>query len=271
MRTALCTIDGITYNATNFQQTDEFDIKRRFLECPECAGPAFYRGPSRNGREACFGARPHAEGCTLAALEHDGATTGEGLEDDEVLTTGQRIVLDLNYGTPEVTQGAQIPATTVATRNGEMLGVGGHVVRETMTRRLRPLLRSLVESAAFRRSTQTVEIPNIGNYTVADFFVNFGDVTQDHIGTHKGFWGLVVDARRGGNGTFWFNSGGREDMSVLLDQGFIGEMYQRFRLETDEDVVGAYILVVGELKVGPSGKKYVPIEDQSRFTLRLMV
>jgi hypothetical protein len=269
MRTALCTIDGMTYNAARFQQTDEFDIKRRFLECPECSGPAFYRGPSKNGREACFGARPHAEGCTLAALEHDGAVTGEGVEDDEVLTTGQRIVLDLNYGTADTTTGGQTAGVPVGAGNGGTRGLGGPAMNNTITRRLGPILRTLMESDEFRRSNQTIQIPDVGEFTIADFFVPFSEVTDEHVGSCRGFWGMVPAPRRDGNGTLWLNSGGHEDMSVLLDQGFFEETRQRFHFEEVEDLAGAYVLVLGELRRGPSGKRYVLISEQSRFTLRL--
>ena len=56
-------------------------------------------------------------------------------------------------------------------------------------------------------------------------------------------------------------------MRVLLDQGFIEEIYRRFHIEDEEDIAGAYILLLGELRVGPSGKKYVQIGESSTFTL----
>lgn len=270
MRTALCTMDGVTYDATAFQQAEDFGTKRRYLECPECRGPAFYRGPSRNGREACFGARPHAEGCTLAALELDGAATGEGAEEDEILTTGQRIVLDFNYGTPGTTEGPQPAGVPVRTGNAGTRGAGcGPAVRETMTRRLRPILRTLIESEEFRRSNQLIEVPAVGEFTIADFFVPFSAVTEDDVGSYRGFWGMVPAPRRDGNGTLWLNSGGQEDMSALLDQRYWEETRQRFHIEDEEDIAGAYILVIGELRRGPTGKRYVPITEPSRFTLRL--
>lgn len=269
MRVALCTQDGVTYEAVDFNQTTDFITKKRFLECPECHGPAFYRGLTRNGREACFGARPHIPGCTLATLEHDGEATGQGNEEDELLTIGQRIVLDFNFGTAEAGQGGQPAGVPIATGNAGTHGDNGPAVRETITRRLGPLLRSLIELDEFRRSPQIIEVPEIGEFSVADFFVNFTDVTDDHIGSYHGFWGMVPDARRAANGTLWFNSGGREDMSALLDKSFIEETCQRFHVENEEDIAGAYILVLGELRLAKNGKKYVQIDDPYRFTLRL--
>jgi len=60
MRTALCTLDGVIYRSADFAQTEDFENKRDHLVCPECRMRAFYRRPTRNGRDACFAARPHA-------------------------------------------------------------------------------------------------------------------------------------------------------------------------------------------------------------------
>ena len=269
MRIAHCTQDGVIYEAVDFNQTTDFINMKRFLECPECHGPAFYRGLTRNGREACFGARPHIPGCTLATLEHDGETTGQGNEEDELLTTGQRIVLDFNFGTAEAGEGAQPAGVPIATGNAGTQGDNGPAVRGTMTRRLGPLLRSLIESDEFRRSPQVIEVPVIGEFTVADFFVNFVDVTNDHIGSYHGFWGMVPDARKDTQGNLWLNSGGRENMSARLGLGDIEATYRRFNIQDEEDIAGAYVLVLGDLRVGPSRKRYVKITEASRFTLRL--
>lgn len=269
MRTALCTLDGVTYRAADFRQVNGFDDKRRYLVCTECGMRAYYRNYARNAREAHFGARPHAEGCTLAAPDQDGMATGQGIEDEPVLTTGQRIILDLNYGTAESSQGQQPARTQRAMGNAGTGGVGEVAVNETTTRRLGPMLGALMLSEQARRPALPITIPGIGDFTIADFFVNFGDVVQDHVGRYQGFWGMVVDVRRDASGTMWLNSGGREDMSICIDSRFTEETFDRFHIEEDEDIAGAYILVLGELRVGPTGKKYVPITEPSRFALRL--
>ena len=73
---AKCTIDNFTYTAVEFAQLqpNELEHKRRFLQCPACGGPAFFRHAAMIGRGPCFGARPHADGCELAAYDYaDGA------------------------------------------------------------------------------------------------------------------------------------------------------------------------------------------------------
>jgi len=93
--------------------------------------------------------------------------------------------------------------------------------------------------------------------------------TEANIGTYHGYWGMIPDARRDANGTLWFNSGGREDVNILLDQEHIEGSYQRFSIDDEEDIAGAYLLVFGELATARSGKGYVVITDPSRVALRL--
>jgi hypothetical protein len=73
MDIARCTEDGVTYTAIDFSNLSKDDLfhKRRLLRCPKCGGPAFFRNASAIGRGPCFGARPHAVGCVLAAQEHE--------------------------------------------------------------------------------------------------------------------------------------------------------------------------------------------------------
>jgi hypothetical protein len=270
VRIALCTQDGVTYQADNFNQTEHFETKKRFIVCPQCNGQAFYRGPTRNGRDACFGARPHTDECTLRATEHECAANCQVGPEEEVFTTGQRIMLDFNFGTQDVALDGQQAGVMAANGNAGTPGGTGAGVRETMTRRMSSLLRALIETEEFRRSTQIIEVTRQGEFTVANFFVNFAEVTDAHNDGYHGFWGMVADAEIDRSGTLWFNSGGREDLSVRLDHRYIKEAYHRFHIGDEEDIAGAYILALGMLKKAQGrGKRHVGIAAPGCFTLRL--
>lgn len=270
MRTALCTLDGVIYRSADFAQIENFDNKKNHLICPECRMHAFYRRPSRNGRDACFVARPHAEGCTHARPEHEETVGVQGNRVTAIHTTVGRIIVNLNYGTPEAAVddqpiGGNTETAVIGGTNGQ-----GNAERETTTRRLSRLLRLLIESEEFRRSPQIIEIPERGEFTVGDFFVRFPDVTENHIDTFHGFWGTIQNARRGTRGTLWFNSGEiNADVSALLDRNFIRTVYENFNIENDGDLAGAEILVLGTLRLATNGKRCVQIEAPAYVTIRL--
>jgi hypothetical protein len=106
-----------------------------------------------------LGAR-HADGCNLATGEND------DLQDmaNANLTTGQRIAVDFS---------------AASSGNG-----------------IESLLRSLMESEEFRRDSNIIEVPEHGEFAVSDLFVNFSDVTDDHIGVFHGYWGYIPDAAK---------------------------------------------------------------------------
>src|SRR5689334_22085988 len=99
MDIVLCLVDGKTYSTKAFEELGDnvVLVYRRQLVCPECRGPAFYRKESTSGQAACFGARPHAANCDLAAVE---SRQGGGLGPDkeERINYGERIEVDFNFG-----------------------------------------------------------------------------------------------------------------------------------------------------------------------------
>ena len=272
MYTARCTEDGVTYAAVDFAALPPIALARmrRFLECPECGGPAFFRRASRGGRAACFGARPHADTCELAAPEYDPNEDGRGEDQDLLLNPGNRIVVDLNYGAagePVVREADGLPPNRG--RRGRYEGEGPRP-QARMHRRLGPLLRILIEVPAFRDSDQILEIAGHPDTPVRDFFVPLLDVTSGHNGHFHGYWGMLSDARRDDNGTLWLNSGGRRSISFCLGALHVDGLYQQYGIEEEEDLAGAYILVLGSPAVSQSGKVYCDLSEHENFTIRLV-
>lgn len=272
MYSAKCTEDSETYAAVDFSRlsTEEIARKRRFLQCPECGGPAFFRRASRGGRAACFGARPHAPNCELAAPEYDPNQDGQGEDQDQLFNPGNRIVVDLNYGAAQqymVQEVDGLPSNR--NRRGRYGGDGGRP-QARMHRRLGSLLRTLIEVPAFRQSDQVVEIDDHPEMTVSEFFVPLLDVTAGHEGQFRGYWGMLSDARRASEGTLWLNSGGRDSISFCLDEHLIKPLFERYGIEDEEDIAGAYILVLGSPSVSQRNKVYCDLSVNEHMALRLV-
>lgn len=266
MRTALCTLNNQIYVASDFHHPENY-ANRWHLVCTECNEPATYRRQGRDGREACFFAT-HAEGCAMAALGHD--PENQANTDQEVNTvTGRRIIVDFSNGA--VATGTATRPTEGGIAPGMERGrpTGGIGQREYVTRRLSTLLNLLREGEEFARSTETITIPGIGDFAIADFFADFANVTEEHIGRYHGYWGRISYSRRIGNSQ-WFNTGGPGTMSILLDARYFEETDQRFGIEHLDDLTGSYLLVFGELRRALSnGKLLVQITDPGHFTLSL--
>jgi len=271
MDTALCTEDRVIYEAVQFSRLPPIELarKRRLLRCPECDGPAFFRKASRSGRAACFGARPHVDGCELAAPEQEPQDDGPGTDQDALHNPGERIVVDFNFGAQVQPEHEEAPGLQPnPNRRGGFVGDG---VRPDVRihRRLSSLLRTLVEVPAFRQSGQLLEIDGRDEIAVRDFFIALDAVTPEHAGLFRGFWGMLSDARFSTDRTLWLNSGGRDDISFCLDADYVDGIYERYRIEDEEDLAGAYILAFGTLQVSQNGKLYSPVATPGYISIRL--
>lgn len=271
MDVALCTLDNHTYTSAQFAQLPFADMseKRRNLVCPECGGPAYFRRLTRNGRAACFGARPHQPHCSLSVLDETRVIHGQGEIAEVINNPGERIVVDLNFGAQ---QHVHAEPNLGPVRGGGRAGIhiGDNAANNArMHRRLSTLLRTLIESPDFRASQQILEI--FGNeIRVRDFFVPLLEIQPHHLNSLKGFWGMLSDVGADQSKTIWLNSGGRRNISFCIDDNSFTQICERYNINEEEDFSGAYILVIGEAKLAQSGKVYCSIQDPNMVCLRLV-
>lgn len=268
MDVARCTADGITYTAPRFEALGEacVQVYRQLLVCPECGARAFFRKESTSGQAACFGARPHATGCSMAAAEPR-YRGGAGLTQDERINHGERIEIDFAYGAHEVVHVDPEEPGDPSGRGGQFRGGNGRRTA-VMHRRLSTLLRNLMFSDQFRTSDQLIALRE-GQFRVKDFFVAFGQVAAHLVGEYRGYWGMLSDARFGRNGEIWLNSGGQQNVSTVVNVELLPEFNRRFRLEEPEDLAGAYALVFGTLGKSSNGKLYLACNDLRYITVSL--
>ena len=269
MDDATCNEDGHNYNAIEFSRFPplELERKRRQLICTECRNPAFFRKESRDGRGACFGARPHGEGCSRAVEDRDIRLPGVGDGQEELINLNNRIVVDLDFGAAEppvhfepVTGAPRRP------RAGAHFGGDGQGAAN-MHRRLRPLLRLLVDTPNFRYADAVIALENQPEMPARDFFVHFGDVDARYNGMFRGFWGQLTDAGVGVNGGLWLNSGGRGDISIGLPADFQDDVLNRFNIGDKEELAGSYILVLGTMGISQWGKKFCMIDNPAMVAI----
>src|SRR5471030_38910 len=271
MDVARCTLDDELYQAVNFSALapGELGLKRQFLVCDECGGPAFFRKAAKSGQAACFGARPHADDCSIPQPDSERNADGLGDDQDILANPGQLIVVDFDFGAQEIDRHNDPDAAPNPDGRGGRYVGGGPRPNAAMHRRLSTILRNLIASQQFRTSRQILDIPGAGQFAVADFFVPFDAISPEHSGHYRGYWGMIANAGRK-DGSLWLNSGGKGAVSLVVSEPMVIPLCQRFDIDDDEDVAGAYALVFGTLRLAKkSQKKFVPVEDLGFMTMRL--
>ena len=272
MNIARCTIDGKVYNAIEFSNLpiEGLLLYRRSLVCVECGGPSFFRKASHIGRGSHFGARPHACGCKQATQDY--VRYPQYTEDGEELQYGlaDKIVLDLNYGAPQQAVYAFVARYASIQDDSQHMRHEYRQHGENKSSRPSTFLRNLINSPEFRNSNKIVEYG--GHYlgTIRDLFVPLLSARSQHVGYFRGFWGMLSDVQTNKRKTtIWFNSGGHDNIGFCLSETYSKDLFERYQVESYEDLAGAYILVFGVARHSYDGKLYCDIVNLNNMALRL--
>ena len=240
---------------------------RRLLVCSGCGNQAFFRKASVSGQAACFGARPHEDGCDFQSVDHNHGGD-ESIQEQELLENpGTRVVVEFLFGAAEVETPPGAGLGDGKSSRGAFTRVGSRPEAKSH-RRPGPLLRNLIYSSAFRESLQIVEV-NGGEYVIRDFFVEFNRVTTSHANTYHGFWGMISDAKYTKDGTLWINSGGKLSVSICVSSWLIPGLFERYNIEDVEDFAGSYCLAFSEMSISARNKKYIPLDNINHIAFRM--
>ncbi|MGF6150524.1 hypothetical protein [Pseudomonas fluorescens] len=262
MDIAKCVLDNQKYTALEFSRLppSELSTKRKHLICIECQAAAFFRKASRNGQAACFGAFPHFEGCSLS-LSDTQNLRGENPNKDIAHHSNEFVELDsTNALQPDA--GAVLAVDKQASNARDSIYSTADLKPGPRIRRqLSATLKDLIFSEKSRAPSQEIEIEGEAASAASRFFVNFKKIKVDRSEELRGYCGMLTDARLSSEGALWLNSGGIGDVSCVIQVEMVDKFFQRYNLEDEEDLAGAYVVIIGELKVSPSGKKYISLTD----------
>lgn len=274
MRAAFCTRDDTSYLADTFDAKPASWIatNRTMLECVSGQAPAFFRKRSKSGQAACFGARPHADGCKLATNSPEETERAEAVEKFILNNPGQHFLLTLRLPKP--------PAPKQPSNDPALVGQGNRAGAHTKwgdrqesssSIGAKECLINLALVPSYRESTTTIALTrNSPAIAVKDFFIRFVDASAADTRVVHGFWGTFTNARptTAGSPTLWLNTGGREHLSVLVEKDIQKDLLAAYGLDGIEDLMGAWVLIVDELQEAKSTKKlYLKPDKAAKITL----
>lgn len=265
MDLALDTLENKHYeaNAFNAKPAPWIAEHRLALQCIQCGAQAFFRKRSVSGQAACFGARPHAEDCELATQTSDEGERAEAVEKFVRENPGGHFDLQLVLPKPAIrnTPVAGLDPTGASGQAGQFTKWWKSQESSSNIGAKQALI-NLAISAEYRGSTQTVATPKSGGkVAIRDFFIPFKAATSETAGLERGNWGTIFKPVVSGDVT-WLNIGTKDQMSILINDAVRADLLAAYSLTDLDDLTGAYVLVVDELKVNKAGtKKYLkPLE-----------
>ena len=274
MNTARCTLDGYIYDSFEFSALTMSELlsKRDYLICPECKGRAFFRHKSYNGRTACFGARPHQNGCSLTA--YDSVQNDCTREDGQAIFVNPQthLVIDLGCGRyPSINHNTQGNPDNRNNHDAALHSINLIRQNSNIHRKLNSLLRTLTTTGNIPLTVQQITIDGLGVFNAADFFVNFNATRTMQEWNLQGFWGKINNANFDPlTGTLWMNTRGWPDPSICISYEFVGDLFQRFGIEDANDLTGANVLIIGMLKTATNSKKCIKLANFNIITIALV-
>lgn len=264
MDSALCTLNNRVYDAAEFARLNPtyLESRRRALICNSCGHEAFFRSASVSGRGPCFGARPHGPDCPEATVDAGVWGVGGAEQNEPIFNAADRIVIDLPAADGERVDNDVGGAEHRRRGAGRGFGAEGGAGVNATHRRLSSLLRRLNQNPEFQ-SMDTIITPP-GGYaqtTVRDFFVRFESAREKAIGQFSGLWGMITDASYDQGGSLWLNTGGRSQISFVIDQPLVNAFLLRLRVDNIEALSGAQALILATASESGRGKIFASIGD----------
>ncbi|MBL4912655.1 hypothetical protein L2719_09785 [Shewanella schlegeliana] len=284
MLDAICLFDEsnpVTYSVFKFQKLSDGDIEkyRQALVCPACAGKAYYRKASKDGKAACFGSRYHQADCrefkpSLAKEREE----QHAIEVNQLLVDSDAMIIDfsrqpsLNRASVNRRNQAQLaknehtqkpdlnstskpenkPAEEPVLNTGieqaatEALELDGAQTADTEKRiakeGLEKLLHSLMRGSELAESDLWVYTDEKYRWRAKNLFVNFADAEPTEAGSPRMYWGTISHVDKE---LLWLNPADSKDVGIPIDK--IAEPLKlRFGLEDRRDFEGAAIILFGK-------------------------
>ena len=239
------------------------------LTCTGCAQPAYFIRRARNGRAACFGARPHLDGCEMASMSSEDGGSASLPVDEPRLTSKDEFVLrpiDAR-GVRHVVHDPRRSETDGTARRYTGRGIGGES-RPSMG--LSVLLRRLVREPEFRESKAKLVLPDDTRGTIRKYCVEVIDADLRLANRRRLYWGTIRYANDDGSGGVWLNLGRRGAPALHLKAEVVAELLDRHQIEEIEELQGAAFMGYLYLKKArASDRMFLFPEDLEWFALRL--
>lgn len=253
---------GLVYWADDFAAlpVSRREALRDSLVCTGCGADAYFVREARNGRRACFGARPHNEDCELASLTTDGGGTAALDEVDEWINAGDIFRIDPDRARAirhidDDPNSANRHQGTAARHTGR--GPGG---RRTSAIGLARLLRQLVLRENFRRSRTLLIMSDDTRQSVSSGCVHLSEIEEKHKNRLRVYWGTIRFPHVKDDGGAWLNTG-RFTPTVVVEEEGLQTLLARAGLERLEDLEGSYFAFMGRLRRNPAGREFLFIND----------
>ncbi|MCG6201130.1 hypothetical protein [Psychromonas antarctica] len=249
--------NSVTYSIFEFKALPETQIdKLRYsLLCPVCLQKAYFRRASKDGKQACFGARYHQLDCaefnpSVRKSEEDRQVS----EVEKVLLEDNALVIDFNQPMKKLKKERPIDQdnklsrsmlehklTRSSSENQEKLTVQADQSKAAK-QGLGKLLISLLRGSSLAASDVWIYTSETHKWRAKNLFVNIADAQPTENGAPRMYWGTLSHADPS---LSWLNPAEDRCVGVPIAK-YREKLLSRFAIENPRDVEGAGIILFGK-------------------------
>ncbi|MFG6475080.1 hypothetical protein ACFXP7_01690 [Microbacterium sp. P06] len=137
----------------------------------------------------------------------------------------------------------------------------------TSSMNLGRLLRQLVLREKFRRSDTTLILGDDTHQTVKSGCVHIQDIEDTHVNRYRVYWGVLRYPRPRDDGGAWLNTG-YGSPTIIVEPDEVEGLLDTAGVDELEDLAGSFFAFMGRLRVGPSGRRFLFLDDLGWFAAR---
>jgi len=239
------------------------DLYKDSIVCIECNGKAYYRGPSKDGKNACFGAK-HLGDCYKSSSNLSNNDEGtEEVNEIELLTSR----FDIRWNYNKSNEGNEGNEVNRGETSGEISGENRkkYIKKPQIEKNAKISLNQILELAESNIIEHQDYLIKLYDNPVllSDIVMNLEYIDDSYLDREMFYWGKISSF----NGN-WLNTSYINKLSIIIDK-YISEKFWKVYEERFLKVIkNNSIIIFGKPKRAKSGNLYIQLKNIKHFYIK---
>ncbi|QGH20234.1 hypothetical protein [Clostridium butyricum] len=247
------------FQFVNMSESEREKYKNNIV-CDECGGDAYYRGPSKDGKNACFGAK-HIGECDSSSGNRGNNEQGEEEVNEIELQTSQ---FDIRWNYIRSNDDTQ---NTKDDEDDEVTGLNKrkYTKKPPVEKNIKISLNQILEFAELNIINEQDYSINIGENLVSlkDIVVKLEDIDDSNLNKEMFYWGKISSFK-----SEWLNMQYANKISILIDESIRDKFWKSYKAKILKIIKNNTIIVFGKVRKSSKGNYYIVLKDTKHFYIK---
>lgn len=247
------------FQFVNMSESEREKYKNNIV-CDECGGDAYYRSPSKDGKNACFGAK-HIGDCDSSSGNRGNNEQGEEEVNEIELQTSQ---FDIRWNYIRSNDDTQ---NTQDDGDDEITGLNKrkYTKKPPVEKNIKISLNQILEFAELNIINEQDYSINIRENLVAlkDIVVKLEDIDDSNLNKEMFYWGNISNFKNE-----WLNMQYENKISILIDESIREKFWKSYKAKILKIIKNNTIIIFGKVRKSSKGNYYIVLKDTKHFYIK---